>query len=329
MPRRRPGPAAALAVALALVAGCTQTDVPDELPGPTSTTVPPTEAPAETADCDPATVTQSLRPAGPATTDVDPGSYMATIRDRGRLRVGVDTSTLLFSSVDPLSGDFEGFDIEIAREVATALFGGPDAIEFVAILKSERVSALLGEEPLDLVADSFTINCERAAEIDFSSVYFTSRQRLLVRSDDPATSVEELVANAETAGEDPPKVCAPAGSTSLRNLEALTDPPELVAAPSQGACLVKLQRGEVAAVSTDDTILAGMVAQDPNLAIVGEPFSTEPYGLGVPPGREEWVRYVNAVLEDVRDSGRWSELYNEWFAAHMDPADPPPPAYRD
>ncbi|HEX6423762.1 MAG TPA: glutamate ABC transporter substrate-binding protein [Acidimicrobiales bacterium] len=328
MPRR--GRAAALAVALALVAGCTQTDVPEELPGPTSTTVPPTEAPPETADCDPATVTQSLRPEGPATTDVDRGSYMATIRDRGRLRVGVDTSTLLFSSVDPLTGDFEGFDVDIAREVATALFGRPDAIEFVAIPKSERVTALLDEEDaLDLVADSFTINCERAAEIDFSSEYFTSHQKLLVRSDDPATSVEELVANAEAAGGDPPKVCAPAGSTSLRNLEALADPPELVAAPSQGSCLVKLQRGEVAAISTDDTILAGMVAQDPNLAIVGEPFSTEPYGLGVPPGREEWVRYVNAVLEDVRDSGRWSELYDEWFAAHMDPAEAPEPAYRD
>jgi polar amino acid transport system substrate-binding protein len=147
------------------------------------------------------------------------------------------------------------------------------------------------KKPLDMVADTFTITCARAADIDYSSVYFTSHQRLLVRMDEPAESVEELVANADDPAD--AKVCAPAGSTSLRNLEALPDPPELVAAPSQGACLVQLQQGDIAAVSTDDTILAGMVAQDPNLHIVGEPFSTEPYGLGLPPDHPEWVRYVN------------------------------------
>ena len=44
------------------------------------------------------------------------------------------------------------------------------------------------------------------------------------------------------------------------------------------------------------------------------PFSAEPYGLGLPPDRPEWVRYVNAVLEDVRASGRWGAIYDEWLA---------------
>jgi polar amino acid transport system substrate-binding protein len=314
---------AGLVVALGLAVGCTQTDVPESLPRPTTpTTAAPAEPAPAPAGCSEDTVTQSLRPDGrPATTEVDPGSYMATIRARGRLRVGVDTSTLLFSSVNPRTGGFEGFDIEIAEEVSTALFGTPDAIEFVAIPKSERVDVLLGDDPVDLVADTFTINCARAAEIDFSSVYFTSHQKLLVRTDEPATSVDELA--------DDDKVCAPAGSTSLRNLEALPDPPDVVAPPSQGECLVKLQQGEVAAVSTDDTILAGMVAQDPNLHIVGEPFSDEPYGLGLPPDRPEWVRYVNAVLEDVIASGRWSELYDELFLDRMGEADPPVAVYQD
>jgi polar amino acid transport system substrate-binding protein len=314
---------AGLVVALGLAVGCTQTDVPESLPRPTTpTTAAPAEPAPAPAGCSEDTVTQSLRPDGPpATGEVDPGSYMATIRARGRLRVGVDTSTLLFSSVNPRTGGFEGFDIEIAEEVSTALFGTPDAIEFVAIPKSERVDVLLGDDPVDLVADTFTINCARAAEIDFSSVYFTSHQKLLVRTDEPATSVDELA--------DDDKVCAPAGSTSLRNLEALPDPPDVVAPRSQGECLVKLQQGEVAAVSTDDTILAGMVAQDPNLHIVGEPFSDEPYGLGLPPDRPEWVRYVNAVLEDVIASGRWSELYDELFLDRMGEADPPVAVYQD
>ena len=316
---------ATLVVAAGLVAGaCTQTDVPESLPGPTTTTTEaPAAAPPAPAGCSETTVTASLRPDGPATGEVAAGSYMAGIQERGRLRVGVDVSTLQFSSVDPFTGDFIGFDVEIAKEVATALFGQAtdETIEFVAIPKSERVGALLGDEPLDLVADTFTITCARDAEIDFSSEYFTSHQRLLVRNDDPSTSI------AEFAGR---PVCAPAGSTSIDNMNALPDPPEAVGAASQGDCLVLLQQGRVDAISTDDTILAGMRVQDPTVRIVGEALSTEPYGLGLPPGRTEWARYVNAVLEDVRASGRWDELYDAWFLDLLEvDAQPPNPVYED
>jgi polar amino acid transport system substrate-binding protein len=316
---------ATLLVAAGLSVGaCARTDVPESLPGPTSSTTATTAPPPATpAGCTPETVTASSRPAGPATAAVAPGSYMAEIQQRGRLRVGVDTSTLQFSSVDPFTGDFIGFDVEIAREVAAALFGQAtdENIEFVAIPKSERVGALLGDEPLDLVADTFTITCARDAEIDFSSEYFTSHQRLLVRNDDPSTSIVEFAGRP---------VCAPAGSTSIDNMNALPDPPEAVGAASQGDCLVLLQQGRVDAISTDDTILAGMRVQDPTVRIVGEALSTEPYGLGLPPGRTEWARYVNAVLEDVRASGRWDELYDAWFLALLEvDAQPPSPVYED
>jgi polar amino acid transport system substrate-binding protein len=255
---------------------------------------------------------------------VPAGSYMATIRERGRLRVAVDTSTMLFSIVDPRNGEFSGFDVDIAEEVATALFGeaNEDTLELVAVPKSERVNAVLGEGAVDMVADTFTINCARDAEIDFSSVYFQSHQRLLLRADDPSADIAEFAANGGRA-------CAPTGSTSIDNMNALPDPPEIVDAPSQGACLVLLQQGGVEGISTDDTILAGMVEQDPTLEVVGDDLSVEPYGLGLPPDHPEWVRYVNAVLEDVRASGRWDELYDTWFAEILGDQAPPAAAYRD
>jgi polar amino acid transport system substrate-binding protein len=319
-------PAAAVAMAL-VVTSCAQTDVPPSLSGPTTPTTAEAAAPPETPECDPRTVTQSLRPDAAAQAAVSgtppDGSYMATIRERGRLRVAVDTSTMLFSIVDPRDGRFSGFDVDIAEEVAAALFGeaNDDTLELVAVPKSERVDVLLGEGAVDMVADTFTINCARDAEIDFSSVYFRSEQRLLVREDDPSTSIAEFAANGGRA-------CAPTGSTSIDNMNDLPDPPEIVDAPSQGACLVLLQQGRVEGISTDDTILAGMVAQDPTLKVVGDGLSEEPYGLGLPPGHPEWVRYVNAVLEDVRSSGRWDQLYDTWFADHLGDRPPPEPSYR-
>jgi len=315
-------------VVLALLAGaCASTSIPESLPGPVTTTTappPPASVPQDPA-CTDGNVIQSLRPDAAAeealdTRDFPAGSYMSAIRERGRLRVGVDTSTILFSSVNPQTGQVEGFDVEIAREMAAALFGAGDAIEFVAIPYSARVDAL-AEGTVDMVVDTFTINCVREDRIDFSTQYFTSSQKLLVRVDDPSTGI------ADFGGR---RVCAAAGSTSADNLRALPAPaPRVVEVTDQADCLVLLQQGQVEGISTDDTILAGMQAQDPNVRIVGDAFSAEPYGIGLPPNHPEYVRFVNAALEQVRSSGRWTELYDAWLSALPGTNQPPSAAYEE
>ena len=318
-PLRRRLRIAACGLALAaLAAACSQVDVPESLAGTTTTTIePPAPAPpAQDPNCTngvDGTAVQSLRPDAAAeealaTREFPAGSYMAEIQARGRLRVGVDTQTNLFSSVNPRTGEFEGFDVEIATEMAQAIFGdAPGTIEFVAIPYSQRVQVLAAEPPsVDMVVDTFTINCVRDDSIDFSSQYFMSTQKLLVRTDSQATGIQDL-------GPDD-KVCAAANSTSIETLAGLPEPrPEAVPVVDQADCLVLLQQGQVQGISTDDTILAGMVAQDPNVHIVGEPFGDEPYGIGLPPGHPEYVRFVNAALEQVRSSGRWAEIYATWL----------------
>src|SRR5690606_41525428 len=90
---------------------------------------PATEAPAECADGRPAVA--SLEPAGPP--EVTAGSTMAAIRDRGVLRVGVSSDTLLMGSRNPFSGEIEGFDIDVARQVADAVLGDPERIQYRVI----------------------------------------------------------------------------------------------------------------------------------------------------------------------------------------------------
>ncbi len=306
-------------VACLVVAGaaaCVQADVPESLPGPTSTTTT-TVAPTPEPDCgDPQA---SLRPTGPATAAVPAGSTMAEIQSRGRLLVGVDTATLRLSSVDPQTSLFEGFDVDIAREVAAALFGDPDRISFVGIPSSDRVQALV-DGRVDIVVDVFTPTCSRREQIDFSTNYFASQQLVLVREDDPARSTAELAGHA---------ICGSAGSTTLARVAELPDV-EPVPAAERADCLVKLQEGEVDGMSTNDTILVGFAAQDPNLRLLPESLNEEPTAIGVPLGQEDMVRYVNAVLDEVRTSGRWVELYDLWLADLLGPTQgPPAPAYLD
>jgi len=87
---------------------------------------------------------------------------------------------------------------------------------------------------------------------------------------------------------------------------------------------VLLQQGDVAAISTDDSSLAGLAAQDPWTKIVGPRFSSEPYGLAISRQHSDFVRFVNGVLQQLRANGRWAASYARWVGT---PVPAPPPAH--
>jgi polar amino acid transport system substrate-binding protein len=316
------------AVTLAAVAGCTATEPPVRTGEPPAGGPPSpagaaevTEVPGATTDtsCDP---TASLRPAGPlpAPGDLPPGSTMARIRANGKLVVGVDQNTYHFGFRNPRTGTIEGFDLDMAHEVAEALFGRPDAIQLRVLTSSQRIDALRNGD-VDLVVQTMSITCDRWQDIDFSSMYYEARQRVLVKSDSGHTGLESLGGK---------KVCASKGSTSLANIVNARSKPIGVQVPGWTDCLVMLQQNQVDAVSTDDTILAGLAAQDPFTKVVGGTISSEPYGMGIAKGRTDFVRFVNAVLERVRSDGTWEDSYDRWLADLLDePGKPPAPRYRD
>jgi polar amino acid transport system substrate-binding protein len=326
----------ALAAVAATAAACAATGCgAPQLAAPPQVTAPPTTAAAtptvptctpEEAELD---ATRSYAPAGPLPPPgkMPAGSTMAEIFDSGRLVAGVSADTLQFGALDPVTGELEGFDIDILKEVARAIFGegGEDQIEYRVMTYAERLPSLESDE-VDLVAHTMTINCDRWKRIAFSSTYYDAGQKILVPRDSQASSVEDLVA---TGG----RICVPGGSTNLQEISraAYTDPPtgepgiEVVERPDITDCLVALQQGEVDAATGDDTVLVGLAAQDPNLAVVGDRFTEEPYGIGVRADEVDLVRFVNAVLEEIRANGRWAEIYEERVASPA--VDPPQPVY--
>ena len=263
---------------------------------------------AQAPACDP---TASLRPAGLAA--VTPGSFMARIRARGFLIAGVDQSTFHFGYLNPLDGKIEGFDIDMVRAIAAAIFGNPDKVEFRAISDAQRIPDIQSGA-VDIVAHTMTITCDRLQQVDFSTVYFDAGQRVLVPANSPATSIADLGGK---------KVCATTGSTSIANIQAAPSHPIPVAVPYWTDCLVLLQQGDVAAISTDDSILAGLAAQDPWTKLIGPRFSNEPYGLAISQQHPDFVRFVNAVLQRLRTSGQWAASYARWIGT---PVPAPPPA---
>ena len=105
-------------------------------------------------------LTASLRPPAvmPAPGAMPPGSFMAKIQRRGYLLAGVNTGFLGFGYLNPFTGRIEGFEIDLARELARAIFGDPGHLQLRALTVPQRIPSVQ-QGSVDIVVDAVTITC--------------------------------------------------------------------------------------------------------------------------------------------------------------------------
>ena len=312
---------AVLLAAVTMLAGCSETAPVVDVPS--VTLAPPTPAGMEEAAPSPAQpappaddCTASLRP---FSSKADATEAVSNIRNRGRLIVGLDIGSNLFSFRDPITGEITGFDVDVAGEVARDIFGTPSQVEYRILSSADRVTALQNDQ-VDIVVKTMSITCERKELVNFSTVYLAANQRILAPRDSAITQASDL------AGK---RVCAATGTTSLQRVQQINPPPVIVEVVTWADCLVALQQRQVDAVSTDDSILAGLVSQDPYLHIVGRSMAKEPYGIGINKENTGLVRFVNGTLDRIRRDGTWNTLYRKWLTVLGPAPSPPVPRYSD
>jgi polar amino acid transport system substrate-binding protein len=250
------------------------------------------------------------------------GSYMSKILKRGRLIAGVSADTLLLGARNPISGQIEGFDIDMLHAISQAIFGNPDRIELRVVTAAQRLP-VLQDSSVDIVARNMTITCARWKDIAFSTEYYRSGQKVLVKLGAKTADGGRITGMQDLEGK---KVCAPNGSTSMDKLKTF-DGLEPVGSDTHTGCLVLFQQGAVDAITGDDTVLAGLAAQDPYAAVVQSPaFTAEPYGLGINKEHVDFVRFVNGVIAEMKSDGRWAKNYQTWLADSLGKAPAPPTA---
>jgi len=324
MSRRMIG-ATGLLLAMVL-AGCgyEATPVPQPEAAPSSTAPSVSDPPCETTP-------ETYRSYEPR--DVE-GDALRRIRDRERLIVGVSADTYRMGAFDPFSGRIEGFDIEFAKRVAAEIFEDDfnlgANLQLRVITAADRIPALQDGE-VDLVIRNMTITCDRWTDVAFSTVYYAATQKVLVSEDldDGNPDNGEYDTPTDLAGL---RVCAPTGSTSLDKIDEESSEAIIEPASTHTGCLVKFQQGDVDVITGDDTVLAGLAAQDPYAVVPEqEPFSEEPYGIAANQDDIDLVQFVNAVLEEMRADGSWQAAYDRWLASRLGPTDPainpPTPLY--
>ncbi|MEV0292763.1 glutamate ABC transporter substrate-binding protein [Nocardia sp. NPDC050710] len=239
----------------------------------------------------------------------------------GKLTVGIkfDQPGLGLRNKD---GSFSGFDVEVAKYVGEKLGVKPESITFKESPSAQR-ETLIENGQVDFIVATYSITDKRKEKVDFAGPYYVAGQSLLVKADNTdITGVESLTGNK--------KLCSVKGSTPAQNVkEKYAKDVQLQEFDTYSLCVEALRNGSVDAVTTDDIILAGFAAQSPGqLKVVGKPFTTENYGIGLKKGDTEARGKINDAIEAMIADGSWAKAFASTVGSSGYPAPQPPAVNR-
>jgi glutamate transport system substrate-binding protein len=246
--------------------------------------------------------------------EFDAGTTMAKLADQGSITIGTKFDQPLFGLRGP-SGEPEGFDVEIGKIIAAKLGIAPDKIKWTETVSANR-EPFIQDGKVDIVVATYTINDDRKEVVDFAGPYFEAGQTILVKEDN-----SEINGPDDLAGK---KVCTVEGSTPAANIEENYPDAQLELTDAYSNCLEPLRNDQVDAITTDNVILAGFVDQNEGeFKLVGEPFTQEPYGIGLKKGDDDFRTFINDVLEESYDNGDWDKAWEATAGKVLETPDPP------
>ncbi|WP_150237986.1 glutamate ABC transporter substrate-binding protein [Nocardiopsis quinghaiensis] len=225
--------------------------------------------------------------------------------DAASMTVGVKTDQPGLG-LDDGDGGITGFDVDVALYIADKLGVPADDVEFTGVTSAEREEKLISGE-VDMVVATYSITPVRKTQVTFGGPYYVAKQDVLVRAEDTdIRGVRDLEGRS---------VCQGEGSYSaVRITEGLGIDVQKTEAPSYSACIDSLREGDVDAVSTDNLILAGFLAEDPSaFRFVNNPFTDEKYGVGLPYGDVRACEAVNKAISEMYQDGTAQEFLETWF----------------
>ena len=236
---------------------------------------------------------------------------MYALQTKGKIRIGALENAAPFSSRDA-SGRYAGFEPDLGRELAKAIFGPrqdiDSVIEWISVDRDTAMSALTGRQA-DIVIARLPASEERAAAIDLSDTYFITGERILVRSTD--NEIKDL------ADLDTKTVCVQTGSGVEAHVAEANDSARTLALDTYASCVGALQQGQVDAIGADELTLWGLLAQDPNTKIVGRSLREERYAIGAKKNTSDrygFLPFLNTWLASAIRDGTWGRLYAQHIA---------------
>ncbi|MGX4763060.1 transporter substrate-binding domain-containing protein [Holzapfeliella sp. JNUCC 72] len=219
---------------------------------------------------------------------------------------GVKGDQKLFSLINVENGQYEGFEDDLAQLLSKKAFGDDVKVEFATVTSSSRVP-MLKNGNVDALISTMTITPARQKQLDFTQSYFNAGQSLLVKKGSPVKSVKDLDSSKTVLGMQ--------GSNSVVNVKKAAPEANILELSDLAQAFTALKSGQGDALTSDNGILYGLVANNPDYEVVGGAFTTEPYGIAANKGQEAFVDRLNKALTQAKSDGSYDQLVNKWFGS--------------
>lgn len=200
-------------------------------------------------------------------------------------------------------GDWKGFEVDLALEIAQALGVPRNGVTFRATSREERPK-LLSSGGLDLVLATYPINDKD--DVTFAGPYYLAHVDVLVKDGSPIATAKDLEGG---------RMCQPAASASVAVLQGAVDRLTLVPAQTYADCMTKLLNGEVDAVPGDDLLLAGFANREAvRYKVLGLKLTDERYAVALKKGDERTCKAVQGAIVALYKDGTIKRLLTEHFS---------------
>lgn len=241
------------------------------------------------------------------------GGLAGCAPDPNVLRVGTKIDVPAFGFQNPETGNIEGLEVDIARELAKRIKGDPNALQVTGVNVTTR-GAMLDNGTLDATLATFTITDARKRSYNFSRPYYTDHIGVLVKKSSGITDLRDLdgktvgVALSATTRD---KLTAAGDEIGIHmNFAEYSTYPEIK---------IALVTGRVDAFSVDRSILNGYL--DDTTMLLKTQFAPQEYGVATKKDNTDLAEQIDAAIAAMEDDGTLASLTQRWGLADETPTD--------
>ncbi len=231
------------------------------------------------------------------------GVKVTTLKE-GKLLMGSDTTYPPFESINE-QGDPEGFDVDVAMEIADRL-----GLELEVITTAwDGIIPGLKSDKYDIIMSAMTITDERLEEIDFGYPYIDSNQSIAVKE-----GTTDIATEADLAGK---VVGVQVDTTGQFTAEEIPGIAEIRKYDTILLAFQDLELGRIDAIMNDYPVNAYLSKTRGGTEVVAVIKTDEQYGIGIRKGNDQLKEAIDEVLLEMMDDGTYDEIYKKWFGSEM------------
>lgn len=243
---------------------------------------------------------------------ISASAWASKIKATGYIKRGGTTTGAIFSLKDPTTGRITGFDAGIGDLLAHYITGGTDVSKLTQVSQTsvDTRETMLQNNTVDIVVATYSITTKRAEKVAFAGPYYSSGASIQVRADNTTIkSVDDLKDK---------KLVTESNSTGITAIQKFVPGNQPTLFADNDSCIAAVQQRRADAYILDESILLSNAVKNADLKVVGSPFTTDPYGVGVNKDDAAVKAFVNTFLQKIYDSGDWLKLWKATVGVYVD-----------